>query len=275
MNPNVRHKTSIFEMLSSILRYQDLIIQMTKREVIGRYRGSMFGLVWSFFNPLIMLIVYTLVFSAVFNAKWGSASESKIDFALALFIGMIVHSVFAECFNRAPRLMINNVSFVKKVVFPLEVLPWVVMGSTLFHTIISLCVWVLFYILVNHSVQWTVIFVPFIFAPLVFFVMGLSWFFASLGVYLRDVEQFTGVISTILLFMSPVFYPVSQLPPSYQTIVYLNPLTFLIEQSRDVLMWGIEPNWAGLFIAYIVSILVAWLGFVWFQKTRQGVADVV
>lgn len=275
MNPNAQHNISLYEVLNSFLRNRSLIYQMTKREVVGRYRESILGIAWSFFNPLIMLAVYTVVFSTVFQAKWGIGSESKTEFALVLFIGMIVHGVLAESMNNSPSLMLRNVSYVKKVVFPLEVLPWIVMGSTLFHALISVIVWVLFYVVVNHSFQWTIIFLPIVFLPLVMFSLGVSWMLASLGVYIRDIGQMTGVLTTILLFMSPIFYPASRLPEPYQTIIYLNPLTFVIEQAREVLMWGNVPNWTGMVVAYIVSFLVAWAGFAWFQKTRQGFADVL
>lgn len=275
MNPNAKHESSPLEMFKSALRNRSLIFQMTKREVIGRYRGSMLGIAWSFFNPLIMLAVYTVVFSTVFQAKWGVGSDSKTEFALVLFIGMIVHGILAESMNNSPSLMLRNISYVKKVVFPLEILPWIVMGSTLFHALISVIVWSLFYIVVNHSFQWTSIFLPLVFLPLVLLSLGVSWMLASLGVYIRDIGQITGVLTTILLFMSPIFYPASRLPEPYQAIIYLNPLTFFIEQARDVLMWGNMPNFTGMVIAYLISILVAWIGFVWFQKTRQGFADVL
>ena len=275
MNPNAKHESSPLEMFKSAFKNRSLIFQMTKREVIGRYRGSMLGIAWSFFNPLIMLAVYTIVFSTVFQAKWGAGSDSKTEFALVLFIGMIVHSVLAESMNSSPTLMLRNVNYVKKVVFPLEIFPWVVLGSTLFHACISIIVWGLFYLIVNFSLQWTFIFLPLILLPLVLFSLGVSWILASLGVYIRDIGQMTGVLTTILLFMSPIFYPASRLPEPYQTIIYLNPLTFVIEQSRDVLIWGNVPDWSGMTIAYIVSMLVAWTGFVWFQKTRKGFADVL
>jgi lipopolysaccharide transport system permease protein len=248
---------------------------MTKREVIGRYRGSMLGIAWSFFNPLIMLAVYTVVFSTVFKAKWGVGSDSKTEFALVLFIGIIVHSVLAESMNNSPSLMLRNTSYVKKIIFPLEILPLVVLGATLFHALVSVGVWLVFYSVVNHSLHWTMVFFPFVFFPLVLFSLGFSWMLASLGVFIRDIGQMTGVLTTILLFLSPIFYPASALPDPYQTIIYLNPLTFIIEQARDVLMWGNMPNWSGLAVANVVSLFVAWLGFFWFQKTRQGFADVL
>ena len=275
MNPNAKHESSPLEILRSALKNRSLIFQMTKREVIGRYRGSMLGIAWSFFNPLIMLAVYTVVFSTVFQAKWGVGSDSKTEFALVLFVGMIVHGILAESMNNSPSLMLRNTSYVKKVVFPLEILPWIVMGSTLFHALISVVVWLLFYLIVNQSLQWTAVFLPLVFIPLVLFSMGISWMLASLGVYIRDIGQMTGVLTTVLLFMSPIFYPASRLPEPYQTILYLNPLTFVIEQARDVLMWGNMPDWSGMGVAFVVSFFVAWLGFAWFQKTRQGFADVL
>ncbi|MBU1413893.1 ABC transporter permease [Myxococcota bacterium] len=248
---------------------------MTKRDITGRYRGSVLGLTWSFFHPLIMLAVYSFVFSVVFQARWSTGGGSKTEFALALFVGMIVHGLMAECVNRAPGTILSNPSYVKKVVFPLEILPWISMGAALFHITVSLIVWAVFYLLINHTLHWTALFFPLIFMPLILLTMGISWFLASIGVYLRDIGQITGVMTTVLLFMSPVFYPASRLPEPYRTFLFLNPLTFIIEQMRDVLMWGKMPNFTGLLIAFSVGSLVAWLGFVWFQKTRRGFADVI
>lgn len=261
--------------LDSFINNQLLIKQFAKREVVGRYKGSVFGLAWSFFNPLLMLAVYTLVFSVVFQARWSAGSDSKAEFALVLFVGMIVHGVLSECLINSPSLILRNVNYVKKVVFPLDILSWVLMGSILFHALVSVIVWLLFYLVVYHTLQWTVIFLPLVFLPLFLFSLGVSWLLASLGVYLRDTSQVMGVMSTILLFLSPIFYPATNLPEPFRSIIYLNPLTFIIEQARDVLMWGNLPNWPGLAIAYVISGVVAWLGFVWFQKTRRGFADVI
>lgn len=275
MNPHQKFSTSPFEMLRSLIKNRRLIVQMAKRDVIGRYRGSMLGLAWSFFNPLIMLAVYTFVFSVVFGSRWNAASTSQTEFALALFIGMITHGLLAECIGRAPGIILGHVSYVKKVVFPLEILPWVAMAATVFHTLISLGVWALFYLVANQALQWTVVFIPFVLLPLVLFTMGLAWALAALGVYLRDIGQMTGVFTTVLMFLSPVFYSADRLPENFKMAMYLNPLTFIIEQSRDVLMWGKLPHWAGLALATLISLVVAWLGFVVFQRTRQGFADVL
>ncbi len=233
------------------------------------------GLLWSFLHPLVMLVVYTFMFSVVFETRWSAGVSSKFDFAILLFAGMIVHSLFAECLNRAPALIIHNVSYVKKVVFPLEILPCISLGSALFHTTVSISVLLVFFALNHWFLNWTAVFLPLLLLPLAVVCLGLSWFLASLGVFSRDVGHATGVVSMILLFLSPVFYPVSAVPESYRFIVNLNPLTFIVEQVRDVLVWGKLPNWGALVAYYVVSAIVAWLGFMWFQKTRKGFADVL
>jgi len=276
VDPHAALPTSPVALFESLWRYRKLILQMTKREVLSRYRGSVMGLAWSFFNPLLMLIIYTFVFSVVFKARWGvGGEESKIDFAVVLFVGLIVHGFFAECLNRAPALVLSNVNYVKKVVFPLEILAWVALGSALFHAVISLVVLLVAKLLVGQGLEWTVLLVPAVFTPLMLGTVGLTWFVASLGVYLRDVGQTIGIITSALLFLSPVFYPLSAIPENYRLIVLLNPLTFVIEQARQVLIWGEFPDWLGLSLYTAASFIVAWLGFWWFQRTRRGFADVV
>jgi lipopolysaccharide transport system permease protein len=257
------------------MHHRLLIGQLTRREILGRYKGSVFGMLWSFINPLILLAVYTFVFSFVFKTRWGTGSDSKVEFALALFAGLIIHGLLSECINRAPYQIINNPSYVKKVVFPLETLSWVTLLSTLFHTLVSIAVWLIFFVVVHRFIHPTLIFLPLILLPLLFYALGLSWFLASLGVYLRDVSQITGILSTLLLFMSPILYPISAIPEKYQIYLYLNPLTFIIEQARDVMMWGKTPDWSGLSLTLSISLLVAWAGFAWFQTTRRGFADVI
>ncbi len=266
---------SPLQIARSLLANRELILAMTKREVAGRYRGSMFGILWSFFNPVLMLAVYTFVFSVVFKARWGGGGESKTEFAVVLFAGMIVFALFSECINRAPGLILANANYVKKVVFPLEILPLVSLGSALFHAAVSLSVWMLFYAAINASLHWTVLLLPLVLLPLVLFTMGLSWLLASLGVYLRDVAQTIGIFTTILMFLSPVFFPVASLPEQYRPFIYANPLTFIIEQTRDVLIWGRLPDWPVLGLSIGISAAVACLGFAWFQKTRRGFADVL
>ena len=266
---------SPLEMGRSLWRNRELIRSLTQREVIGRYRGSMFGILWSFFNPVLMLAVYTFVFSVVFKARWNAGSDSRTEFALVLFAGLMVFNLFAECVNRAPTLILSNVNYVKKVVFPLEILPWVSLGSALFHMLISLAVWLLFYGVFFGVPPVTACWVPMLLLPHVVFTLGLSWFLASLGVYLRDVSQIIGLLTTVLMFLSPIFYPVSSLPEQYRGMLQLNPLTSTIEMVRDGLIWGKAPDWMVYAVSLALAVVVACLGFAWFQKTRKGFADVL
>lgn len=276
MNPHLAHRTSLTEIVASFSRNRKLIFQMAKREVLGRYRGSVIGLAWSFFNPLLMLGVYTFFFSFVFKARWGVAQNGgHSDFAIVLFVGLIVHGLFAECINRAPMLINSNVSFVKKVIFPLEIFPWVVMGSAVFHATISIIVLLVLQLLLSGNTPWTVVFLPLVLIPFILVTLGFSWFFAATGVYVRDIGQVSGLITSVLLFVSPVFYPLSFLPPPMRSLVMLNPLTFIIEESRKVLLFGEAPNLLGLAIYTLVAVTIAWLGFWWFQKSRKGFADVL
>lgn len=263
-------------MCGSVWRHRFLIWQMSKREVLGRYRGSVMGLAWSFFNPVLMLAVYTFVFSVVFKARWGmGGEESKANFAIILFVGMIVHGLFSECVNRAPGLILSNVNYVKKVVFPLEILPWVAMGSALFHAVINLTVLLIAQLILNLSLPWTAIFFPLVILPLIIATMGFAWLLSATGVFVRDIAQITGIMTTVLLFISPVFYPVSALPNEYQGWLLLNPLTFVIEEARNVLIWGRVLDWPRWGISVAAGLAIAWGGFWWFQKTRKGFADVL
>lgn len=267
--------TTLPGMFASIWRHRELIKALTKREVLGRYRGSFLGILWSFLTPLFMLATFTFVFSVIFKARWGGVGGSKAEFALLLFAGLLVFNLFAECINKAPHLLLSNVNYVKKVVFPLEILPFVAFLSALFHALISLLVWLAAYALFFGTPHLTALYLPLIFIPFCLFLMGLIWVLASLGVFLRDLAQVIGVITTALMFLSPIFYPVTAFPEGYRYILYLNPLTTVVEQIRDVLFWGEKPNFRMLSIYWGSTFGIAWFGFVWFQKTRKGFADVL
>jgi len=250
---------------------------MTRREVAGRYRGSLLGIAWSLFNPLLMLSVYTFVFSKVFQARWPQAGDhqSTTDFAVVLFAGMLIHGLFTECLTRAPGLVLANPNYVNKVIFPLEILPWVSMGSALFQSAASLLVLLVGLLIGSVGLHPTIVFFPFVMVPFVLLIMGLSWFLAATGVYLRDLGHAVGLATTVALFVSPVLYPASAVPERYAWLLQLNPLTFIIEQARDVLVWGRRPDWVGLAEYSAASIVVAHLGFRVFQKARRGFGDVL
>ncbi|MHB1245448.1 MAG: ABC transporter permease [Sulfuriferula sp.] len=277
MNPHASQPTSLPALARSLWRNRQLIVQMTRREVAGRYKGSVLGLAWSFFNPVFMLVVYTFVFSEIFKSRWGGAGgdESKTQFAVILFVGLIMLGLFTEVLNRAPTLILANVNYVKKVVFPIEILPVIAMGAALFHSLISLGVLLAAFALFNGYVHWTVIFVPLVMLPLVILSLGFAWMLASLGVFLRDVGQTIAIITTVLMFLTPIFYPITAVPERLRPFIMANPLTFIVDQAREVLVWGHPPNWTGLGIYTLIAIFIAWAGYAWFQKTRKGFADVL
>lgn len=260
---------------TSLWRHRGLVASLAQRDVLGRYRGSALGLLWSFVTPLLMLAVYTFVFGIVFGSRWSAASESRAEFALVLFVGMMVFNLFSECLTRAPALVLNNANYVKRVVFPLEILPWVTLAAALFHFAVSLLVWVAAFAVINGPPPPTALLLPVVLLPIVLVTIGLTWLFASLGVFLRDVGQFMNVLVMALLFLAPVFYPVAAVPEGLRRWIYVNPLTIPIEMARDVLYWGRLPGASAWVISVIAGTLVAWAGFAWFQKTRKGFADVL
>ncbi len=258
-------------------RLRQLVAQLVYREIVGRYRGSILGILWSLLTPLFMLTVYTFVFNAVFKTRWVAAaqSENTTEFVIILFAGLIVFQLFAEVVNRAPTLVLSNVNYVKKVVFPLEILPLVALGSALFHAAVSLIVLFFFMSGLMNRIPLTALWLPIVLGPFLLLILGLAWFLASFGVFFRDITQFLGTLVTALMFLSPIFYPASALPESFRHYLFFNPLTVPIEQVREVLIWGNSPNWNDLAFYTAASLLVAALGFAWFQKTRKGFADVL
>lgn len=249
--------------------------QLVRRDLESRYKGSMAGIIWAFVTPMAMLAAYAFVFGVVFRAKWGGADSDPTVFALNMFAGMTVHQFFCEILSRAPRLVIDNVNFVKRVVFPLELLVWSLLGSALVHGVIGLAILAGFKLIVDGSLPATAPLAILILLPLTLFALGIGWVLAALGVFVRDISQFMAVITSLLLFLSPVFYPASALPAGFRAAVYLNPLTYAIEQTRRVMIDGSAPDWGLLGVALLLGWLVAWFGFAFFQRTRGAFADVV
>jgi lipopolysaccharide transport system permease protein len=262
-------------MLRNLLRHRGLLWDLVKRDFIGRYKGSMLGIVWSLFNPLLMLTIYTIVFSVAFKTRWGAGEESKVEFAIVLFSGMIVHSFFAECISRAPSLIISHPHYVKKVVFPLEILSWMVLFSALLHFFVSFGVLLLFCLLAGVEVHIGVLLIPIILAPLILMILGFSWIFASLGVYLRDLSQVMSMVTTIALFLAPIFYPIEALPEAYRAALAWNPITLPVIRLRDLMLWGKPLQWDEWVISLAIGVAVCQTGYWWFQKSRRGFADVL
>lgn len=269
------HSATPKAMCQALWQHRELLIASTVREVLGRYRGSTFGLLWSIFNPVFLLSVYTFVFSVVFRSRWSGGGGSKTEFALVLFAGLIFFNMLSDCLSRAPTVITSNVNYVKKVIFPLEILPVIVVFSAAFHALISMGVWFLAYFLFVGPPSLNVIYLPVLVLSLLWISMGVSWILSSLGVYLRDVGQVVGIFTTVLMFLSPIFYPVSALPELYRNILYVNPLTYIIEQARIVMYYGGGVDYLLLIFGAAGSLGFAWFGFFAFQKMRPGFADVL
>lgn len=270
-----RFPASPLAAVKAMVSSRDLIGQLTWREVAGRYRGSFAGLLWSFLNPLFSLAMYTFVFGVVFNARWGLQAETTVDFALVLFAGLIVHGLLAECIGRAPYLVIGNPGYVKQVVFPIDILPVVALGSSLFHVMISTCLLLFIWALTHGGLPVVALFIPLLLFPLCLIALGLSWFLSATSVFFRDTAQIVNFVSAGLLFLSPVFYPADRVPEPFRTLLQLNPLTFVIENFRSSLISGGLPDLLPYLIYLAISMGIACGGYAWFQKTRPGFADVI
>jgi lipopolysaccharide transport system permease protein len=253
----------------------NLAPSLIRREIEARYRGSIFGVLWSFLTPLMMIAVFTFVFAVVFQARWGSGSTSKTEFALIIFAGLTAFNLFGEVFARAPSLVVAQPNLVKKVVFPLEVLVPVALGAALFQTCIAFAALLVFQVLIGSGLHLTALAVPILVAPLALFTLGIGWFLAALGVYVRDVAQIVPPITTALMFLTPVFYPTSALPEFIRPLAAYNPLGASIEQVREAVIFGRLPDPAAWLVGLAGSLAVAGLGYAFFQKTRKGFADVL
>lgn len=267
------HKVKLPE---ALLKHHELWWRLTEREVLGRYRGSALGIGWSFLTPLAMLCVYTFVFSQVFKARWGGLEEAgPLGFAINLFAGLIVFNLFSECLNRAPSLITGNQNYVKKVIFPLEVLGTTVVGSALFHAMTSLLILLVFEMIAFQKIPITISWLPLVWMPLILGSLACTWVVSAAGVFLRDIGQLIGVALNMLMFLSPIFFPVSALPDKWQPILRLNPLAPVIEQTRKVLVQGEPPNPLYLALGITIGLVACEISIRSFEKSKKAFADVL
>ena len=269
-----RHAIGPGRLFTCVWEHRQLIVQLVRRDILSRYRGSFGGIFWSFFHPLLMLAIYTLVMGYFLKVKWPGTTNS-LQYSVVLFSGLILFNFLTECIERAPGLILTNPNYVRKIVFPLEILPWVAVFASMFHTVLSLAAWLVFDLAVYRSLNWTLVFVPLLIAPLMLMAVGLCWFISSTGVFIRDVGHVVTLVTRALMFLSPLFYTVNDVPATFRGILMVNPLTFVIEQARAVMIQGSIPDWSGLMLYWAASVVAAWLGFVWFQHARDGFADVL
>lgn len=270
-----RHSAFIGEFARSLARHRNLIYHLSAREFTQRFRGSMLGIGWAVLVPLFMAAVYTFVFSTVFKARWPGAADGPFDFAIIFLTGITVHTIFAEVVSRAPTLVVGNPSYITKVIFPLEILPVVSVLTALVNASIGIAIVLLGNFLLNGKFYVAVITLPLVITPYLIFIVALALLFSAIGVYLRDISQVVTLLITVTLFLTPIFFPIEAVPKSLRRVIYLNPLTFIVQQAREVTIFGRWPDFIGLtiytFAAFVSLVFAFWV----FQRLRNGFADVL
>lgn len=267
--------TSPWSLFRSLAQHRDLILRLVGRETTQRFRGSVLGVAWAVLTPLLMAAVFTLVFTGIFPARWPRGEGGAFDFALLFLTGFAVYTFFSEAVGRAAGLVVGNPSYVTKVVFPLEVLPAVTVVSAMVNLGITLAIVAVGHLLLHGFLHWTAIFLPVVLLPFVVFLLGTVTLIAAAGVFIRDIGLVIGPVTSLLLFLSPVFFPPEAVPEGWRIVVRANPLTPIIEQSRTVLLGGGLPDFASLAIYLLLAFLVLAFAHWSFQRLRPGFADVL
>ncbi|MFP8873464.1 MAG: ABC transporter permease [Myxococcota bacterium] len=266
---------SVVAPITCLLDSRQVVYYLTRKRIVLRYRGSVLGVVWSFIVPTLTLAIYTLVFGVVLRARWSSEESSTTEYALLLYLGLCVYWFVSDCVSEAPSLIANHSNYVKKVVFPLDVLPWVSVSDALFHSVIRLLVFVIVFSVLWGLPPWTIVLLPIIWLPVCLWTLGLCWILAAAGVFLRDLREIISLMLIALLFLSPIFYSIDRLPSLARTMVLLNPVALPVIQTRDVAYYGVIPDpWLWLEVA-VGSAVFAWVGHAIFSRSRGAFADVV
>jgi lipopolysaccharide transport system permease protein len=252
-----------------------LLGRLGGREIAAKTRATLLGGLWLVIAPLFMLSVYSFVFTRIFSARWQIAEGVAGDPPLMIFAGMAVLGIFGECLARAPGLVLENPTYVKKVVFPLEILPWSALIGASVAVGVSLVLLLIAVTVLHGPPPVTALLLPLPFLPLGLFILGLAWFLASLGVFLRDLKQAMSIVVTALTFAAPVFYPLQAVPAEFRDWLYLNPVTLAVEELRQALFAGTVPDPVAYSEYLAAGWLTAMLGLWWFRRTRKGFADVL
>ena len=274
-SPGVAQYLDPVALMQHLWRHRAFIGQLTRREIEGRYRSSLLGLTWSFINPVALLLVYTFVFGVVFRQRWGVAGNGLAHYGLVLFAGLLAYGIFNECVTRASALIVSTPNYVKRVVFPLELLPVAVVGSAIFHAVISLVVLLIAYLAIGGAPQPTWLLIPLVLLPGIMLSLGLLWFLSSLGVFLRDLGYLVALAAQVLFFLTPIFYPLDAVPADLRGLARLNPLSSVVSGLRAAIFPGLDASWVDLAIAGAASVVVMQLGYAWFMRSRRAFGDVI
>lgn len=271
---NFKSESHLVRLKSYIKKRYFLVLQLTKREIHKKYRGSLLGFLWTFVNPLVLFITYSFLFSVVFNAKFESNDE-KSNIAIMVYCGVILHLFFSECIMSAPSLIYSNSNYVKKVVFPLEILIVPVLLYSLLNLIINIGLLLIILYINNGYLYKEILLLPFLLLPLIIFIIGLMLIFASLGVFIRDISQLSAILNTVMLFVSGVFFTINDLPEKYQSILSFNPLAQAIASIRFVMLKGPGLDYYLLMKTFCVAFTFLFIGITMFKKLRKYFADVL
>jgi len=243
---------------------------------MNRYRGSYLGFLWPFLTPLLMLVIYTFVFSVIFKMRWGANPQAgHLDFALALLCGIIPFTLFAEVVAGAPGLIIQHANYVKKIVFPLEILPVSILMSSLVHAGFSMVILLLSVAMVINTPGWALLYLPVVVLPLILLSLGLGWFCSALGVFVRDVGEVVAIVTNMLFFLTPIFYPIEAVPEQFRFILEVSPLSAIVDSLRCVVLWNRPPPWEWLAYAGAISLVAYAGGYYFFVRSKPAFADVI
>ena len=252
-----------------------LLKTLTKADIKQKYQGSVLGILWSLIVPLLMLAIYTFVFSEIFKTKWEIDTSNKFQFALMLFCGLSIYNMFADVLGRSVSLIVSNQNYVKKVVFPLELLPLVITFSALFNCIISFMVLIIANTILGGTLHTSTLFMPLILLPHIVFCAGIAYLISAISVYLRDMASFVSVLIMVFMYLTPVFFSLTAIPEAFRQVMMFNAMTYAIENMRNVIIYGTSVNWGYFGISCAVSIMLFGLGWWVFRRAKDGFADLL
>lgn len=252
----------------------DLIFSFARRDLVGRYKGSALGIAWAVLTPVVMIAIFTFIFAGIFGARFG-ASDSHWDYAIYLFCGLLPWSMFQESVQQSANTIVAHANLVKRVVFPLETLPaaqaFAALGNQLFATVALLIA----ILVIRQNLQLTALWLPLLLIPQLLFALGAAWLIASLGVFLRDIAQGITLLLMAWMYLTPIIYPESIVPPRFRWFINVNPFTPLVRSYRNIFLDGLAPDWRGLAYFSAIALVVFVFGYWWFARTRKNFADVI
>lgn len=264
-----------FSPVASLLQNWELFRRLLTRDIQSSVRGSVLGTAWIVVIPLVLVAIYTFVFGVVLNSVWASETRSKLEVPLIYFTGLMIFSFFMEVITRAPEYIRQNKTYVTKMIFPIEILDWVLVGTAAFKLVISFSLLVVFMVLLTGRIPAGILLVPLLILPFILLIVGLAWIISALGTFVRDFNHAVAALGPVFMFISPIFYSVEQVPEDFRFIYLINPLTFVLENMRGLLFFDGSISWAAYAVYWLVAALVFVGGFFFFERARPGFADVI